>query len=650
MTYAHGGLPMAAEYVRSKGRNEDTQLVHMTPGEVQALQKMAEDHGGSLTINPHTGLPEAGFLGNVLKVAAPVALSYFAGPALGGALAPGASAAMQAGIGAGLIAGGLTALQTGDIGAGLGAGLTSGLLTGGTKALFNPTAASAPGMPTSVVKTPSIPLEALKNAPAYTPGINLAGTDPFAGLGQQAVTQGANVVTPTYASMMQNPAVYKGATEALQLAPTSASAGVDLSGNVAKGVDLSGYSLPTQAAAEPGFFGNLTTGQKLAIGAGGLGLLGALEPQPKLKTAAEDKGMIRPYTYSTAKRPAEAGRTQYVQPIYDAQGNPVLDTRERNYLTQSYTALTPYKAAGGGLMDIGSMDQNNMYPQSQQVHTNFATPTQMPTSSEVIGADYDIPTNPYLGTPLKMAEGGITGYKGYGDQQTAPRRDPAALLNLINQDDSVEQYASGGPISRDEAYASAAKNKYSYDPETQQYTHIEPPPPPPQPALPSRFLGMYRGMGGLNQPYMGMGGMNQEYSGIGGFGMMNRMLRTPKVPKAPALPSYTYDPVAQEYTPLAEGGLANLGSYSDGGQLLKGPGDGVSDDIPAMIGKHQPARLADGEFVVPARIVSELGNGSTDAGAKRLYAMMDRIQAGRKKTVGKGKVAVDSKAEKHLPA
>ena len=59
--------------------------------------------------------------------------------------------------------------------------------------------------------------------------------------------------------------------------------------------------------------------------------------------------------------------------------------------------------------------------------------------------------------------------------------------------------------------------------------------------------------------------------------------------------------------------------------------------------------LADGEFVVPARIVSELGNGSTEAGARKLYAMMDRIQAARKKSVGKGKVAVNSRADKYLP-
>jgi hypothetical protein len=101
---------------------------------------------------------------------------------------------------------------------------------------------------------------------------------------------------------------------------------------------------------------------------------------------------------------------------------------------------------------------------------------------------------------------------------------------------------------------------------------------------------------------------------------------------------------------FAAGGISSLGSYSDGGQLLKGPGDGVSDSIPARIGRRQPARLADGEFVVPARVVSELGNGSTDAGAKQLYAMMDRVQNNRKKSIGKGKVAVDAKSRKHLPA
>jgi hypothetical protein len=101
---------------------------------------------------------------------------------------------------------------------------------------------------------------------------------------------------------------------------------------------------------------------------------------------------------------------------------------------------------------------------------------------------------------------------------------------------------------------------------------------------------------------------------------------------------------------FARGGISHLGDYSDGGRLLKGPGDGVSDSIPATIANKRPARLADGEFVVPARIVSELGNGSTEAGARKLYAMMNRVQKARKKSIGKNRVAVNSRAEKLLPA
>jgi len=104
---------------------------------------------------------------------------------------------------------------------------------------------------------------------------------------------------------------------------------------------------------------------------------------------------------------------------------------------------------------------------------------------------------------------------------------------------------------------------------------------------------------------------------------------------------------------MARGGMSqqfDLGGYSDGGRLLRGPGDGVSDSIPATIGNKRPARLADGEFVVPARIVSELGNGSTEAGARKLYAMMDRVQSARRGTVGKGRVAKNSRSDKYLPA
>jgi len=95
------------------------------------------------------------------------------------------------------------------------------------------------------------------------------------------------------------------------------------------------------------------------------------------------------------------------------------------------------------------------------------------------------------------------------------------------------------------------------------------------------------------------------------------------------------------------GGIGNLGSFSDGGRLLKGPGDGISDNIPATIENKRPARLADGEFVIPARAVSELGNGSTEAGSKQLYKMLDRIAAKRKN--GKG-LAYQANPQKLMPA
>ena len=98
---------------------------------------------------------------------------------------------------------------------------------------------------------------------------------------------------------------------------------------------------------------------------------------------------------------------------------------------------------------------------------------------------------------------------------------------------------------------------------------------------------------------------------------------------------------------FARGGIASLGYYSDGGRMLKGPGDGMSDSIPARIGHKQEARLADGEFVVPADVVSGLGNGSTDAGAKQLYAMLDRIRKARTGRVAQGR---QIKPQKYMPA
>jgi len=140
-------------------------------------------------------------------------------------------------------------------------------------------------------------------------------------------------------------------------------------------------------------------------------------------------------------------------------------------------------------------------------------------------------------------------------------------------------------------------------------------------------------------------------AGIAGLGMIRDQMRggvPKKKPYSGALSQFQFDPSAyRPYSYTTGGGIASLGGYSDGGRMLKGPGDGMSDSIPASIGSKQPARLADGEFVVPADVVSHLGNGSTDAGAKQLYSMMNKVRHAR---TGNSKQGREIQPRKYLPA
>jgi hypothetical protein len=98
-----------------------------------------------------------------------------------------------------------------------------------------------------------------------------------------------------------------------------------------------------------------------------------------------------------------------------------------------------------------------------------------------------------------------------------------------------------------------------------------------------------------------------------------------------------------------EGAVGGMQQFAEGGtpRFLSGGGDGMSDSIPATINDKQPARLADGEFVIPADVVSHLGNGSSKAGAKQLYSMMDKI---RKARTGNSKQGKQINPRKYLPA
>lgn len=151
------------------------------------------------------------------------------------------------------------------------------------------------------------------------------------------------------------------------------------------------------------------------------------------------------------------------------------------------------------------------------------------------------------------------------------------------------------------------------------------------------LMDIVSGQPNQNVTFMAGGGIADEYPA------MARNMRVGDLRKADILvgsgmaPNDAAKYYGQVPEGMARGGISDLGSYSDGGRMLKGPGDGMSDSIPATIGGKRQARLADGEFVVPADVVSHLGNGSTDAGADVLYDMMNKVRKARTGTQKQGK-------------
>ncbi len=275
-----------------------------------------------------------------------------------------------------------------------------------------------------------------------------------------------------------------------------------------------------------------------------------------------------------------------------------------------------YGFADGGITgpveqmsNMNAIGGNEMYPMANIPRLEYANPVQQrPISENIMTMGGDAPTDPYTGQ-LKFSDGGYAEDKK--KREAAEQRKHYSELMSGRSGSELENDIAQGQAIANRARGSSA-GIIPFDRETQFGT--------PGVAAKNKLNAMFKGKGIKSylpktlDPQSGSTGAGEtEFAGGGG---------------------------------VAYG----LGGYSDGGRLLKGPGDGVSDSIPATIGNRQPARLADGEFVIPARIVSELGNGSTEAGARQLYAMMERIQKNRKKSVGKGKVAVDSKAKKHLPA
>ena len=390
-------------------------------------------------------------------------------------------------------------------------------------------------------------------------------------------------------------------------------------------------SVPTVAtAAGPGTgglfsdgFGNFLSQNKFPLAGGVIGGMMAPGEEPD----KPDEGNIRDYTFN-----------RKVNPLFGQPGQP--------YFTDSYTAgaVTPvedYNKAGGGIIALANGGdtgyQSLRLDPIAAVQANRYGPNVRPVTPEVEAynnmlmqrANQQYNINP---APAPMQVPGSAGYGAYTPLPESAFTKPAdAGIGGLRFDPKTGRYTGTfeAPGSKKSDFEKMREELDALKSSQSAYNNT----------------GGGEANGGLMRSYAMGGNIGSRYPSPDDGAVMdtsNMVGAHQTVNMAPHYP--------MQYTGTGYAGGGHLGDYSDGGRLLKGPGDGVSDDIPAQIGRRQPARLADGEFVVPARIVSELGNGSTDAGAKRLYAMMDRVQKNRKKSVGKGRVAVDSKAYRNLPA
>jgi hypothetical protein len=512
----------------------------MTSGEVNALNELAKAHGGHLTINPKTGLAEAGFLSSILPTVAGIALGSVTGdPFLAAALVGGADAMITGSLGQGLMAG---------LGAWSGAGLQSDLAKLATTQSV--TDASLSGVGASNV---------VSNAVANTNiGSSLMGTsniaDTTGGLANigEVGTQAAGpvipgAINPTGTISAQD--IYNANTAqqasnlASQIAPNTATSptGLDASWQGAqKLMNDPSSRMPFWQANKWDVVG---VGMPVVKG-----IMQEMQPNPYVAPTAQKN----PFNLKTLD--------PNFQGSFPTQPNPYHQAQYRDYTTNPYTSYS----AGGGLQSVDKYaGATNSVTSIGNKLLGIQNPTPAPIGLSDPNAIYD-PTY-YEGTT------GVSANK-YGKEYDTMSSDKLAQ-HILDSAKSLGKIASKPSVMmQDPAQTSMA----SIQSETPATTVKE---------------------GGL----MGYAG----------------------------------------------GGLGTLGGYSDGGRLLKGPGDGVSDSIPASIGNKQPARLAEGEFVIPARIVSELGNGSTDAGAKRLYAMMDRIKA---KRASAKNIAADTKTYNLLPA
>lgn len=675
-------LQIAAQHLASRGRGPDSMLVHMAPSEVQGLQALARAHGGSLTINPQTGLPEAGFLSSILPIVAGAALNAFA-PGLGSAVGS-ALGGIGGAAGTGILVGGLTGLATGSLRKGLmaglgaygGAGLMGSVTGAGTTAIGDAASAASAGVPGATAAQPVV-----VGAPMSTglPQATALAPTEYAGFAPTATQYGAFGEAPLGAAAPIAPAAPTTVTQMPVEAASPASAydyrnAMDIQSDIAA---------PREAALRAaGPTGRVTAGLKAVADKPSLLLnkdnmkygLAALAPfmmQEEKRAATPSDSEAYRYAYNPGRvanptRVGGIGEKDFFNPTFTrlAEGGPVQAMSDRNAQEMFFTNGGQRFAEGGDTAPLSYIYDplTQTYKDTRQVQP-VQTVTQMPGASRSVGNEYGpspagdpdgsnagwssltpsqqaayYAANPTMAAITQTGQG-LFGMTALGQLQNA------LVPNFVQQQQmiakGIDPFGMAGLTPQQQSNVNQALSGYLESSMNQ----------------PSGGVTVGFDPGGF-----GAYGENVAPSGgveVGGPISSGDVTGVDVGPAADAGPGDGAGSAAagSGSDDLARGGIAgyarggyNLGDYSDGGCLLRGPGDGVSDSIPASIAGKRPARLADGEFVVPARIVSELGNGSTEAGARKLYAMMDRIQKARSKSIGKGKVAVNSRAEKLLPA
>jgi hypothetical protein len=694
-----------AEQVASQGRGDDSLLVHMTPDEVRKLQQFAQANGTTLTINPTTGLPEAGMLSDLFKTIAPIALGAFLGPA-----GLGLSSMM-----AGVATGGITALATGS----LSRGLMAGLGAYGGAGLGESFMTAGGGMSAANAAT---------TAQQQLSGANLA-------LGEAMPAQAAEQFTKDAVSRMTpSGAVSAGFNKAIA-SPTAA---MDFAkqnfGNLAYAAApiMAGAMVPTTTKVpEPKDTGyirqfdyniNPETGRPDPL-YGMRAMTPVKASEFGNKTFQGQRDLFRQQNPNPYQNPYELGVGSLNQPplqqplrmntggiVALANGGSPTVMADNDLFTQTDDSLDAYNFLIGRGKNLtqrtATADRPVMRRYDEDVLGKKAVPRATPVTNNTVtinGVEYNLtdPTNPppadntgtweWNGVGRRWVKqtttAGANTYRnvgantyqnaGGGDPVTNPFSDlsPAEQTAFYNVSPAFAAATRGMQTVFNPSIFGMIQNALVPGFQAQQGTIAAGPvglsnnqinsitglTQAPNDSIPVSNMGpvsaaevdaqaaaeaaaVADSIAAATDASLGAAGISNSGTGSdggGGGGGTGAGAGTGNaMAKGGMFPGYAIG-----------GGLGSLGSYSDGGRLLKGPGDGVSDSIPATIGrKNQPARLADGEFVIPARIVSELGNGSTEAGAKKLYAMMDRVQRARGKTTGKNKVAANSRSDKYLPA